>query len=82
MDGLKKAGVTLDRKALAGIYLGTIQKWNDPALAALGPVQQDEEPSIRARSHDPSVPGTHCRPVAGRLSFRDVPARARPCTCR
>ena len=34
------AGVTdlnLDADAIAGIFLGTITKWNDPAIAALNP---------------------------------------------
>ncbi len=30
-------GLVVDGPSLAGIYLGTITKWNDPALAALNP---------------------------------------------
>ncbi len=33
----EKTALILDAKALAGIFLGTIKKWNDPALAALNP---------------------------------------------
>lgn len=32
-----KSGLKLDGAAIAGIYLGTITKWNDPAIAALNP---------------------------------------------
>ena len=31
------AALTLDGNTIAGIYLGNIQKWNDPAIAALNP---------------------------------------------
>ena len=31
------AGLKLDGPTLSGIYLGTITKWNDPAIAALNP---------------------------------------------
>ncbi len=36
IDGVTKT-VTLSRDVLVGIYLGTITKWSDPALAALNP---------------------------------------------
>ncbi|HKS88583.1 MAG TPA: phosphate ABC transporter substrate-binding protein PstS [Stellaceae bacterium] len=35
LPGIKPGELRLDGKALSGIYLGTIAKWNDPALAAL-----------------------------------------------
>lgn len=43
LDGLKTtAGVTatlrLDGPTVCGIYLGTIQRWNDPAILALNPL--------------------------------------------
>ncbi len=35
--GINPGDLTLDGPTLAGIYLGTITKWNDPAIAALNP---------------------------------------------
>ncbi|MBV8777197.1 MAG: phosphate ABC transporter substrate-binding protein PstS [Alphaproteobacteria bacterium] len=35
LAGIKPGEIKLDGKTLAGIYLGTITKWNDPAVAAL-----------------------------------------------
>ena len=32
-----KAALVLDGQTLAGIFLGKITKWNDPAIAALNP---------------------------------------------
>ena len=37
LKGLASGSVKLSAKALADIYLGTITKWNDPALVALNP---------------------------------------------
>lgn len=35
IEGVKDAQLKLDGKVLAGIFLGNIKKWNDPAIAAL-----------------------------------------------
>src|SRR5713101_10127781 len=37
LQGIKPGQLKLDGKTLAGMYLGTIAKWNDPAVAALNP---------------------------------------------
>ncbi|MBV1705150.1 MAG: phosphate ABC transporter substrate-binding protein PstS [Hyphomicrobiales bacterium] len=37
VPGIKPGEITLDGQTLAGIYLGTIVKWNDPAIAKLNP---------------------------------------------
>ncbi len=37
LQGIQPGELTLDGKTLAGMYLGTIAKWNDPALAQLNP---------------------------------------------
>jgi len=37
LKGLAAGSVKLSAKALADIYLGTLTKWNDPALVALNP---------------------------------------------
>jgi len=37
LDGVKPGDVVIDGPTLAKIYLGTITKWNDPALKALNP---------------------------------------------
>ncbi len=37
INGIKSNELTLDGKTLGDIYLGTIQKWNDPAIAKLNP---------------------------------------------
>jgi len=37
LAGIKPGEMKLDGKVLAGMYLGTITKWNDPAIAALNP---------------------------------------------
>src|ERR1700722_2163183 len=37
LQGVKPGELKLDGKPLAGMYLGTIKKWNDPAIAALNP---------------------------------------------
>ena len=37
LEGIKPGDLKLDGKALAGMYLGTITKWNDPAIKALNP---------------------------------------------
>ncbi|WP_159566267.1 phosphate ABC transporter substrate-binding protein PstS [Budvicia diplopodorum] len=37
IDGIKSGQLTLDGKTLGDIYLGTIKKWNDPAIAKLNP---------------------------------------------
>jgi len=37
LDGIKPGDLVLDGKTLAAIYLGTITKWNDPAIKALNP---------------------------------------------
>jgi phosphate transport system substrate-binding protein len=37
LDGVKSGEVVIDGPTLAKIYLGTITKWNDPALKALNP---------------------------------------------
>lgn len=37
LPGIKPGELTLDGKTLAQIYLGTITKWNDPAIAKLNP---------------------------------------------
>ncbi|ACM37042.1 MULTISPECIES: phosphate ABC transporter substrate-binding protein PstS [Rhizobium/Agrobacterium group] len=35
IEGVKPGELVLDGKALEGIYMGTITKWNDPVIAAL-----------------------------------------------
>ena len=37
LQGIKPGQLKLDGKIVAGMYLGTIAKWNDPAIAALNP---------------------------------------------
>ncbi|HVH82208.1 MAG TPA: phosphate ABC transporter substrate-binding protein PstS [Stellaceae bacterium] len=37
LAGVKPGELKLDGKTLAGMYLGTITKWNDPAIKALNP---------------------------------------------
>lgn len=37
IDGVKPGELKLDGESLANIYLGKINKWNDPAIAALNP---------------------------------------------
>lgn len=37
--------ITLDRPTLAGMYLGTIKTWNDPAIVALNPDVKDLLPN-------------------------------------
>jgi phosphate transport system substrate-binding protein len=37
LAGIKPGELKLDGKVLAGMYLGTISNWNDPAIAALNP---------------------------------------------
>src|SRR3569623_134333 len=37
LEGVKPGEMALDGKTLAGIYLGTITKWDDPAIKALNP---------------------------------------------
>jgi phosphate transport system substrate-binding protein len=37
VEGVKPGDLVLDGPTLAGIYLGTIKKWNDPAIAKLNP---------------------------------------------
>ena len=37
LEGIKPGELKLDGKTLAGMYLGTITKWNDPAIKALNP---------------------------------------------
>lgn len=37
IPGIKSGELTLDGKTLGDIYLGTITKWNDPAIAKLNP---------------------------------------------
>src|SRR6185436_3996125 len=37
--------ITLDRPTLAGIYLGTVKTWNDPAIVALNPDVKDLLPN-------------------------------------
>jgi phosphate transport system substrate-binding protein len=37
LPGIKPGELVIDGKTLAQIYLGTIKKWNDPALKALNP---------------------------------------------
>jgi phosphate transport system substrate-binding protein len=37
LQGVKPGELKLDGKAVAGMYLGTITKWNDPAIKALNP---------------------------------------------
>ncbi|TCV95419.1 phosphate ABC transporter substrate-binding protein PstS [Biostraticola tofi] len=37
VTGVKTGELTLDGKTLGDIYLGTIKKWNDPAIAKLNP---------------------------------------------
>lgn len=41
-------GLVLDGKILADIYLGKINKWNDPAIAALNPKQNLPDKNITA----------------------------------
>ena len=37
LDGVKPGELTLDGTALANIFMGSITKWNDPAIAKLNP---------------------------------------------
>ena len=37
LDGVKPGDLTIDGPTLAGIFMGTIIKWNDPAIAKLNP---------------------------------------------
>ncbi|MBK5074630.1 phosphate ABC transporter substrate-binding protein PstS [Budviciaceae bacterium CWB-B4] len=37
VQGIKSGELTLDGKTLGDIYLGTVKKWNDPAIAKLNP---------------------------------------------
>jgi phosphate transport system substrate-binding protein len=37
LQGVKPGQLKLDGKTVAGMYLGTVAKWNDPAIAALNP---------------------------------------------
>lgn len=37
INGIKSGELTLDGKTLGDIYLGTIKKWDDPAIAKLNP---------------------------------------------
>ena len=37
LEGVKAGDLTIDGPTLAGIFMGTITKWNDPALAKLNP---------------------------------------------
>jgi len=37
LQGITPGQLKLDGKTVAGMYLGTIAKWNDPAIAALNP---------------------------------------------
>jgi phosphate transport system substrate-binding protein len=37
LPGIKPGELRLDGKTIAGMYLGNITKWNDPAIAALNP---------------------------------------------
>jgi phosphate transport system substrate-binding protein len=37
LQGIQPGQLKLDGKTVAGMYLGTIKKWNDPAIAALNP---------------------------------------------
>ena len=37
LQGVKPGELKLDGKTIAGMYLGRIAKWNDPAIAALNP---------------------------------------------
>src|ERR1700716_3744964 len=37
LKGIGPGQLTLDGKTVAGMYLGKIAKWNDPAIAALNP---------------------------------------------
>jgi phosphate transport system substrate-binding protein len=37
VENVKPGDLVLDGPAIAGIYLGTIKKWNDPAIAKLNP---------------------------------------------
>ncbi|MBD8871603.1 phosphate ABC transporter substrate-binding protein PstS [Rhodanobacter sp. DHB23] len=37
VTGVAPGKLVLDGKTLAGIFLGTVSKWNDPAIAALNP---------------------------------------------
>ncbi len=37
LEGIKSGDLTLDGKTLGDVYLGTVKKWNDPAIAKLNP---------------------------------------------
>ena len=52
VDGVDNLGITLDGATLANIFLGTITKWNDPAIAALnsGVTLPDEDIVVVHRS--------------------------------
>jgi phosphate transport system substrate-binding protein len=44
-DASKDPALVLDRATLAGIYLGTIKTWSDPAIVALNPGLKDRLPA-------------------------------------
>lgn len=54
IDGLSSLDLTLDGATLAGIFLGTITRWNDPAIAALngGVTLPDADIAVVHRSDD------------------------------
>ena len=65
-----KAGLKLDGKTAADIFLGKVKKWNDPEITALNP-------GVTPPQHD-----DHRRPSLGLVrndeGLRDVPRRRQP----
>src|SRR5258708_8423020 len=58
LQGIKPGQLKLDGKTVAGMYLGTIAKWNDPAVAALNPgatLPTKAAPTV----HPPHRPAPH-----------------------
>ncbi len=51
-DAAADAPLVLDRETLANIYLGTVTKWNDPAIVALNP-------SLAAKLPDATITAVH-----------------------
>lgn len=57
IPGIKSGELTLDGKTLGDIYLGTVKKWNDPAIVKLNPgVKLPDQNIAVVRRADGSVP--------------------------
>ena len=46
LEGMKGGDLTIDGPTLAAIFMGTVTKWNDPALAKLNPGVKLSEAAI------------------------------------